>query len=102
VHAVRCRLPGTDLLADSLYAIAKVIAAAFEREDEVRLVEAIRTSDSCVRELALVAEQIRRSLASYLALHGTAAMCVLALASMAVAPIRQRRGSSSALVEAGH
>jgi putative acetyltransferase len=38
-------------------AIAKVIAAAFETEDEVRLVEAIRTSDNFVRELALVAEQ---------------------------------------------
>lgn len=85
--------------------IADVLVAAFDSEDEVRLVDAIRTSSGYLPELALVAEQdstiVGHLLLSYVELLGLEAMRVLALAPMAVAPAHQRIGIGSALVEAG-
>lgn len=86
-------------------AIAKVIGAAFETEDEVRLVDAVRISDGYLPELALVAEQdsmiVGHIVFSYVGLQGAEAMRVLALAPMAVAPTQQRTGIGSALVQSG-
>jgi putative acetyltransferase len=66
-------------------AIAAVTSAAFGKEDEARLVDAIRASDRFVGHLML----------SYVDL---AARRVLELAPMSVSPDHQRRGVGSALV----
>lgn len=81
-------------------AVADVTAAAFGKQDEARLVAAIRTSEEFVPELTLVAEENGRIVGhvmySYSALEG-AEMRLLQLSPLSVAPDRQRTGIGSAL-----
>jgi putative acetyltransferase len=79
-------------------AIDEVVRAAFGQQDEVDLVRRIRTLDSYVPELALVAsdagEIIGHIMLSYAQLG---ARRVLQLAPLAVAPKRQDEGVGSTL-----
>jgi putative acetyltransferase len=81
-------------------AIAAVTAAAFGKEDEARLVEAIRASDGYVPELSLVAEEkgriVGHVMLSYAGLEGSDAR-LLQLSPLSVVPDRQRSGIGSAL-----
>jgi putative acetyltransferase len=81
-------------------AIDDVVAQAFGRDDEARLVRDIRASDNYVPELALVAEDqeiVGHIMLSYVELSGKS---VLSLAPLAVRPGRQRDGIGAALTEA--
>jgi putative acetyltransferase len=82
-------------------AVADVTRAAFGREDEARIVDAVRASDGFVPELSLVAEEdgtvVGHVLLSYVLLEGPDAR-VLQLAPVSVRPERQRRGIGSALI----
>jgi putative acetyltransferase len=85
-------------------AVHAVLAAAFGRDAEARLVERLRASGKIV--CALVAEEKGRVLGhmvfSRIALEsGNGAIPVLALAPLAVMPAFQRLGVGSALVSAG-
>lgn len=74
-------------------AIADLVAAAFGKQDEARLVEAIRASEEFVPELTLVAEEKGRIVGhvmfSYSALE-RAQTRLLQLSPLSVAPERQR------------
>jgi putative acetyltransferase len=82
-------------------AISDVTAAAFGKQREANIVEAIRASDGFVPELSLVAELdgevVGHVMLSYVGLEGDSRR-VLELGPMAVAPDQQRRGIGSALV----
>jgi putative acetyltransferase len=82
-------------------AIAEVTSAAFGKDDETRMVDAIRDSDGYVPELSLVAELDGRIVAhvmlSYVGLAGNERR-VLELGPISVAPEHQRAGIGSALV----
>ena len=82
-------------------AISDVTAAAFGKQREARLVEAIRESDGFVSDLSLVAELddevVGHVILSYVGLEGDTRR-LLELGPMAVAPDHQRRGIGSALV----
>lgn len=86
-------------------AIAELNRLAFERENETRLVQAIRDSDRYVPELSLVAELdgaiVGHILFSYIDLVGQTNLQVLGLAPVAVRPEFQRQGIGSTLVQAG-
>jgi putative acetyltransferase len=81
-------------------AIADVTAAAFGKQDEVRLVEAIRASDEFVPELTLVADEDGRIVGhvmfSYSALEGSDTR-LLQLSPLSVVPDHQGRGIGAAL-----
>jgi putative acetyltransferase len=81
-------------------AVAEVTAAAFGKQDEARLVEAIRASSEFVPELTLVAEEDERIVGhvmySYSALDGSDAR-LLQLSPLSVAPDRQGAGIGSTL-----
>jgi putative acetyltransferase len=81
---------------DDVDAIAAVTAAAFAKEREARMVEAIRASDGFVPELSLVADDageiVGHVMLSYVELDGRR---VLELGPMSVAPERQRTGISA-------
>lgn len=81
-------------------AVAEVTAAAFGKQDEVRLVEAIRACEEFVPELTLVAEEDGRIVGhimfSYSALEGSDTR-LLQLSPLSVAHDRQRSGIGSAL-----
>jgi putative acetyltransferase len=83
-------------------AIAEVTAAAFGKQREARIVDAIRRSDRFVPELSLVAELegvvVGHLMLSYVDLDDDSRR-VLELGPMSVAPERQRSGIGSALVE---
>jgi putative acetyltransferase len=85
-------------------AIDAVVAAAFGRDAEARLVRAIRASPEYVPDLALVAEEdgrvVGHVMLSYARLRGDRDHRVLALAPVSVAPERQRSGIGIALVRA--
>ena len=85
--------------------VGRVIASAFGRPNEARLVELIRDSPNCIPELALVAEDdgvvVGQALFSYIGLHGRTEMSVLGLAPVAVVPTRQKRGIGGALIRVG-
>jgi putative acetyltransferase len=82
-------------------AIAAVTAAAFGKQREARMVDAIRSSDAFVPELSLVAELageiVGHLMLSYVGLEGSARR-VLELCPMSIEPERQRRGIGSAFV----
>jgi putative acetyltransferase len=94
-HAVRIRAE----TPDDIEAIAAVTAAAFGKEREARMVDAIRASESFVPELSLVADDageiVGHVMLSYVDLDGRR---VLELGPMSVAPERQRTGIGSALI----
>jgi putative acetyltransferase len=81
--------------------IAAVTRAAFGKEREVRMVEAIRASAGFVPDLSLVAEEdgliVGHVLLSYVELAATGRR-LLELGPISVLPDRQRRGVGSALV----
>ena len=81
-------------------AIRDVLLAAFPSSDEARLVEQLRADDEAVIEL--VAGIGNRIVGHILFSPVQAPFRALALAPVAVAPDRQRRGFGSALVAAGH
>jgi putative acetyltransferase len=85
-------------------AIAEVTTAAFGRQDEAGIVEAIRASEGFVPELSLVAEEdgriVGHIMLSYVGLDGSETR-LLELAPMSVTPDRQRAGIGSALVRKG-
>jgi putative acetyltransferase len=89
---------------DDYDAIARVTAAAFERENEARLVELVRASENYVPELSLVAEEdgeiVGHTMLSYARLTGDEELDILVLAPVSVTPERQQQGIGSALVEA--
>jgi putative acetyltransferase len=79
---------------------------AFDRENEARLVEALRALPGFIPELSLVAEENGRLLGHILFSPAVLAnekgeISVLALAPMAVQPELQNRGIGSALVRQG-
>ncbi len=91
--------------SDEVDAIRRITSAAFGREAEARLVEALRASDAFVPELSLVADAdgdvVGHLLLSYVGLAGDGTRRVLSLAPMSVRPDRQRGGIGSALVREG-
>lgn len=86
-------------------AIRDVHTRAFQRENEARLVEAIRASAFFVPELSLVAvadEVIGHILFSIISIEtGKGSVSTLGLAPMAVKPDWQHQGVGSALVKEG-
>jgi putative acetyltransferase len=87
-------------------AILDVNREAFGREDEARLVDALRESPAFVPALSLVAEEGGAIVGHILFTHltvadGGVARPALALAPMAVLPASQNRGVGSALVRRG-
>jgi putative acetyltransferase len=96
MEGVRIR-PETD--ADHT-AVAEVTAAAFGKEDEARLVDAIRASAEYVPALTLVAEDDGRIVGhvmySYSSLEGSETR-LLQLSPLSVAPDRQGEGIGAAL-----
>ena len=94
-------MPDPSIRAETLSdrdAIRDVTAAAFGREQEARLVDAIRESENFVPELSLVAEHdglvVGHVLLSYVYLE---ARRVLELGPLSVAPDQQRQGIGGAL-----
>ena len=79
-------------------AIWDVTAAAFGREEEARIVDAIRASENFVPELSLVAERDGRVVGHVvLSYVGLDARRVLELGPLSVAPDHQKRGIGGAL-----
>jgi putative acetyltransferase len=100
VWTIRPEAPGD---RESIY---RVNQEAFGREDESRLVEALRLSPAFVPELSLVAverpEVVGHILFTRLTVTGEGGTHeALALAPMAVLPAWQRKGIGSALVRRG-
>jgi putative acetyltransferase len=81
-------------------AIRTVTEAAFGREQEARIVDAIRASENFVPELSLVAERdgrvVGHVLLSYVGIDGDARQ-VLELGPLSVAPEHQGHGIGAAL-----
>lgn len=88
-------------------AIAEVNRRAFEGEEEVGIIEAVRGSEYFIPELSLVAEQDGRIIGHImfsiitLVRFDRPAEKILSLAPMAVDPEMQKKGAGSALVKAG-
>ncbi|NNC93386.1 MAG: N-acetyltransferase [Acidimicrobiia bacterium] len=86
--------------------IAAVNVAAFEEENEARLIELIRQSDLYVPELSLVAvvgeQVVGHVMFSYMTLESpTGNRAILDLAPLAVLPDHQNQGVGTALTERG-
>src|SRR4029453_5394197 len=85
---------------DDYEAVAAVTAAAFGKDDEARVVDAIRASAEYVPELTLVAEDEGRIVGhvmySYSTLDGSDAR-LLQLSPLSVVPDRQSEGIGAAL-----
>jgi len=87
-------------------AVYRVNHAAFAREAEARLVDALRLSPAFIPRLSLVAEDSSEVVGHILFTHVNVSDAgvprpALALAPMAVLPTRQNRGIGSALVRQG-
>jgi predicted N-acetyltransferase YhbS len=85
--------------------VTEVNSLAFEREDEAKLIERIRTSDRYKSELSLVAELdnkiVGHLMFSYIDLVDESATKVLALAPVAILPEYQKQGIGSLLIKTG-
>ncbi len=77
-------------------AVYAVVAAAFARADEARLVEALRDAGDI--ELSLVAELDRRIIGHLALSRMTAPLPALALAPVSVIPSRQGQGVGARLI----
>lgn len=91
---------------EDIRAIDVVHLSAFEGDDEVGLIGALRSSSGYVSELSLVAEFNGRivghvMLTKVRLLQGSKNVDILALAPMAVVPSQSHRGIGSELVQAG-
>lgn len=91
---------------DDVAAIRAVNVAAFSRENEARLVDALRRSPGFIRELSLVADEAGRVVGHILfsairIRSSTSPIPALALAPMAVLPRLQNQGIGSRLVRVG-
>lgn len=102
--------PALDVLVrdetpDDVAAVAAMIEAAFERDDEVLLVEALRSEGSVLAALVACDSDgavLGHVLFSPLAVDdGTQVAAGAALAPLSVRPGRQRRGVGSALTRTG-
>ncbi|MBB5518068.1 GNAT family N-acetyltransferase [Amphiplicatus metriothermophilus] len=84
-------------------AIRALVAAAFGREDEARIVEALWADDAMALELAATIDEalVGHCAFSRVALEPPLKGPALGLAPLAVAPAHQRRGIGAALVETG-
>lgn len=84
--------------------ISALVARAFDREDEAKLVEALRRDGDVVLELIATNEQVPvgHILFSRLKVEGENPCEAVALAPMAVEPERQRSGIGAALIENAH
>lgn len=85
-----------DERADDIAAIHEIVAAAFERDDEASLVDALRNAGDAV--ISLVAEEQRRVVGHITLSTMSAPFAALALAPVSVVPERQREGIGSALI----
>ena len=90
---------------DDAKAIHEIVAAAFGRESEARLVELLRADeDAYIPKLALVAEAEGVLLGHVMLTHATVKgkeeWQVLALGPLAVLPDQQRKGVGAALTQA--
>ena len=86
--------------------ISRVVAAAFGRSNEARLVERLRQTPNYVPQLALVAEEnsavVGHVMFTYVTLQDdAAARRVLCLAPLSVTPERQKGGIGGALIREG-
>jgi putative acetyltransferase len=85
-----------DERSDDLATVREILKAAFERDDEALLVDALREAGDAV--ISLVAEEHER-LVGYINLSTmTAPFAALALAPLSVIPDRQGNGIGSALI----
>ncbi|WP_224996986.1 GNAT family N-acetyltransferase [Cesiribacter sp. SM1] len=87
-------------------AVYSLLASAFGREDEAKLVERLRASTAYIPELCLVAEHAKNGIVGYIQfthvhIAGKQSYPSLALAPMAVTPGYQNTGIGSLLVQAG-
>ena len=84
-------------------AVSRVVAAAFGRENEARLVERLRETPNYVPELSLVAEEdgaiVGHVMFTYVTLDDDER--VLCLAPLSVTPERQKDGIGGALIKEG-
>ncbi|HEY9634452.1 MAG TPA: N-acetyltransferase [Coleofasciculaceae cyanobacterium] len=91
---------------DDITTIRQVVTAAFGRTSEAELVEAIRNCENFIPELSLVAAEdgnvLGHILFSPIVIEAQGqTIPALALAPLAITPIRQRQGIGSQLVQAG-
>lgn len=84
-------------------AVRHVVAAAFGREDEARIVDALRAADAMAIELVAVLDGavVGHVAFSPVAVEPPLKGPALGLAPLAVAPAHQRKGIGAALVETG-
>lgn len=84
--------------------MSRVVAAAFERENEVQLVQRLRETPNYIPELALVAEEggeiVGHVMFTYVRLDDDE-RGMLCLAPLSVTPARQKDGIGGALIRDG-
>lgn len=91
---------------EDIAAIRELVTVAFDRKSEAELIEAIRNSPNFIPQLSIVAKEnghvVGHILFSPIVIEAqTKTFPALALAPLAVTPIRQRQGIGSQLVKVG-